>query len=1059
MRDDAGRPDPEVRGLHRGAAEHGRGGWFREQDNYREKDDHWERDDVRDPAGPGNTAPEPGQPAGATNPQQRYAQALTAMNEIVATKDFTALPWVAEVFRTTAFNTHEDDPARAGVLNNVGSAAQLAYRRSGDLQDLENAVSHYRAANRTARPDDEDAVLYACNLALALTDHANAGKDPHVAGEAVHEARAAVERAPEDDPRRVVALVRLGNALKTHGKLTGEVSSDNPCVEVFREAVRSVASGGTEVVPASEMLIDLGGALLHRYEHSTGPEDLDEGITHLRSGVDRMADGNARRTALCDLANALRLRFQHNGHLSDLNTAIGELLGVLGVLESGDPLLGTTLWNLAVTTVEHVDSTGEPSQLRRVLRTFAGATRGLSREDPDNTAALAGYSGLLRRHFLHGAAPNALDTAVAAGEAALETAESTERSTVLNSLASTLITRYEHSGYADDLERAAELAERAGELAPESSPAQHSSWAALGILAGYRYRLNGRGADLDSAVEMLDRALTAMPPTAPGRAAVATRLGRTLQMQFHKTGRRRVYRWAQRVLTEGATQETAPAEQRLRAANICGRLAAGAHRWAEALDSFTTAVELLPLVTRGRGVVGSAQEHRRWAWLTADAAACAVETGEPQRAVELLEHGRNTLLADFLPVGGDLEDLRRELPDLVDEAVRLRRLLDRPPEETSSTYEEGGRARLAEAWTALLDEAGTAAGGNPMRAAGFDQLAPAAEEGAVVLVNLSRYRSDALIVFAERVVTIPLPGATPEVAGEQAQHALVAARRGDAHGLSEALDWTWRHITNPVLTRMGYTRTPEIGQRWPRLWWASVGPHAFLPLHAATARTGESALDRVISSYTPGMRALARAQRRRGGTGGRALVAGSAERVARELPRQNQVLAKYWAGADVAATEDTASGDVLRQLADHPWLHVCEPSTQNPDYPAAGLVVDRDQPSESLSLVEVGQTALHEAEFGYLARCASVDETPSAAALPLGTALAFAGYRHTVSTLWGVDAETGSQVHAETFDELFGSPEWDPDRAAAALHQAAQRIRAHSPGEPEKWAGHIHVGP
>ena len=64
-----------------------------------------------------------------------------------------------------------------------------------------------------------------------------------------------------------------------------------------------------------------------------------------------------------------------------------------------------------------------------------------------------------------------------------------------------------------------------------------------------------------------------------------------------------------------------------------------------------------------------------------------------------------------------------------------------------------------------------------------------------------------------------------------------------------------------------------------------------------------------------------------------------------------------------------------------------------------------------------------------------------------------------MSTLWGVDDETGSQVHAETFDELFGSPEWDPDHAAAALHQAAQRIRAHSPAEPEKWAGHIHVGP
>lgn len=1041
MRDDAGHPDVSPRGLHRGTGEQERG-WFREED--------------RAAAGAAE------QPDSAmTGPQQRYAEALAAMHRIVATQDFTALAWVTEVFRTTAFNTREEDPARAGVLSNVGSAAQLAYRHSRDLDDLDSAISHYRAASRSARPDDEDGLFYACNLALALTDRAMVVQAPQAAQEAVNAARAATEQAGQDDPRRVMALVRLGNALTAHSKLTGDSSSDNACVDAFREAVRGVANGGSEVVPAAELLIDLGSALLHRYAHTTAPEDLDEGITHLRSGVDRTGDGEQRRTALCDLANALRLRFQHNGHLSDLNTAINELLGVLGVLETEDPLLGRTLWNLAATTVEHVDSTGEPGQLRRVLRTFAGATRGLSRDDPENTAALAGYSGLLRRHFLHGAAPNALDTAVAAGESALETTGSTsERSTVLNSLVNTLITRYEHSGYADDLERAAELAEQARHLAPEDSPPLHSSWAALGILAGYRYRLNGRTADLDAAVEMLDKALTAMPRTAPGRAAVATRLGRTLQMQFHKTGRRRIYRWAQRVLTEGATQETAPAEQRLRAANICGRLAAGAHRWPEALEAFSTAVELLPLVTRGRGVVGSAQEHRRWAWLTADAAACAVENGDPQRAIELLEHGRNTLLGDFLPVGGDLEDLRQELPDLVDEAVRLRRLLDRPPEETSPTYEEGGRTRLTQAWSALLDEAGTAGDGNHMRPAGFDRLAPAAEEGAVVLVNLSRYRSDALIVLAERVVTIPLPGATPELAADQAQNTLLAARRGDAHGLSEALDWTWRHITNPVLTRMGYTRTPETGQRWPRLWWASLGPHAFLPLHAATARSGECALDRVISSYTPGMRALVRAQGRPRNTNDQALVAaGSAENIARELPRQNQILSKYWPYADIASTEDTASGEVLRQLTDHPWLHVCEPSTQNPAYPAAGLVLDRDRPNESLGLVELGQTALHQAEFGYLGHCTTAAEAPSAAAVPIGTALAFAGYRHTVSTLWSVDAETSAQVHADTYDEIFGQPRWDPDRTAGAVHQATQRLKAQYPDEPERWAAHLHAGP
>lgn len=1043
MMDDASHPNEESRGLHRGTGEQERGGWFSETAT-----------DDQEPL-----------PGDATTPaQQQYAEAVAAMNHIVRTFDFEKLPWVTDIFRTTAWAMQKEDPARASVLNNVGSACQLTYLRSGDLNDLQNAVSYYRSATKHAREDDDDLVLYACNLALALTDHATALEDAGLAEEATVAARRATEHSDQRDPRRVMTLVRLGNALKLHARLADDATSDDESIDVFREAVRSVAGGASEAVPTSEMLINLGTALLRRYERSSAPEDLDEGISHLRTGIDGLADGAPRRTALCHLANALRLRFQHNGHLSDLNTAINELLGVLGVLDPGDTLLGKTLWNLACTTVEHVDSTGEPSQLRRVLRTFAGATRGLSRDDPDNTVALAGYSGLLRRHFLHGAAANALDTAIAAGEAALETASApAKRSVVMNSLTTTLITRYEHNGSMADLDRAAEIAEQAGDLAPAGSPPQHTAWTQLGLLAGYRYRRNSRSSDLDNAIDLLDRVLTEMPRSAPGRAAVATRLGRTLQMLHQKTGRRRIYRWAHRVLTEAATQRTAPVEQRLRAANLCGRLAAGAHRWSEALESFGTAVELIPLVTRGKHVVASAQEQRRWAWITADAAACAVESGEPQRAVELLEHGRSALLGDFLPIGGELENLRRDLPDLVDEAVRLRRLLDRPPEETALSYDgiadDGKRERLADAWNALLEEARTAHQDH-LRLARFEQLAEAAEQGAVVLINLSRYRSDALVVFAERVLTVPLPGARPESAAEHAGNALEASRRQDSRALAEALDWVWHNITNPVLTRMGYIQTPEAGQRWPRIWWDAIGAQAFLPLHAATARTGESALNRVISSYTPSLQSLLRAQQSTPATGGRAMIAaGSSERVARELPRQNQILAKYWSTAEIASIEETGSADMLQMLTEHQFVHVCEPSTQYPAYPAAGLVLDRERPNQPLSLVELGQVALREAEFGFLGNCATADETPSAVSVPLGSTLGYAGFKHVISTLWEVDEESSTQIHADVYEDLFSGRTWDCDRSANALHAATRRLRAKYPDEPDRWAAHVHVGP
>ncbi|MYX40196.1 hypothetical protein GTW59_03695, partial [Streptomyces sp. SID89] len=66
----------------------------------------------------------------------------------------------------------------------------------------------------------------------------------------------------------------------------------------------------------------------------------------------------------------------------------------------------------------------------------------------------------------------------------------------------------------------------------------------------------------------------------------------------------------------------------------------------------------------------------------------------------------------------------------------------------------------------------------------------------------------------------------------------------------------------PVLERLGLLDAPA-GEEWPRLWWSPGGALAALPLHAAGHHDGRrSVLDRVVSSYTPTVRALAYARAR-----------------------------------------------------------------------------------------------------------------------------------------------------------------------------------------------------
>ncbi|MFC7341686.1 CHAT domain-containing protein [Saccharopolyspora griseoalba] len=1003
------------------------------------------------PAPPRPERPAAERPAGERpSAEQRYADAIAAMNNIVTTFDFSALPWVAEVFRTTAGVLREDDPARAGVLNNLGSATQLTHVQSGDLADLEDAISYYRAAATSAHAGDRDRALYYCNLALALTDLAGKTGRPDLAQESARVAQEALQQTSKRDGSRPMVLMRLANSLKLHAELAGSVESDEESIAAFREAARiSPATDST----TSELLVNLGSALLRRYRRAWSLDDLDEAVKHLSTGAGALADGEARRTALCRYAEALRLRFQRNGDLTDLNTSINELIGVLGVLESGNALLGLAISQLAETTAEHVDATGEPGQLRRVLRPISPAVRAMTADDPNRSAALAGYAALLRRQFLHGGESTALDTAITAGEAAVDGAPEAERGRMTTALVTTLLRRFEHGEERGDLDRAADLAQEVAKH--QGSPVQHIAWVQLGKCAAHRFATSGRTKDLDTAIELFDQALIAMPQEAPGRAGVAIELGRALQAQHQRSGRRRYYRWARKVLGEAANLVNAPADQRLRAAALAGRISASEQKWSEALDSFSLAVELLPLMTRGKRVVASPSAQQRWATLVADAAACAVEAGDSDRAVEIVEHGRSAILADYLPTGGELGELHRSSPDLADEIVRLRRLLDRPIDDHELDGDD--RLHLADAWAHLLGEVRQIQPGH-LRIKRVQELGEGVPEGSVVVVNLSRYRSDALVVIGGRVLTVPLSGADPEKAESMAANLLAAAQQDDHPAMAEVLDWTWVRITRPVLDRMGYLSTPEEGARWPRIWWSAFGAAAYLPLHAATAHAGTSALDRVVSSHTATFGSLARPRSGRGDDGNSLVAAGWAAQVSRELPRQNQILAQYWPAAEIVSVESASSPDVLRMLPQYSWVHVCEPSSQFPAQPAAGLLLDREG-QRPLGLVELGQVALGQAEFCYLGQCATAADTPCAAALSLAAALGFAGYAHTVGTLWEVDEESASEVLADAYGEMFGPEGYGVDGAAYAVHNAARRLRSQYPGEHATWAAHVHVGP
>jgi hypothetical protein len=154
-------------------------------------------------------------------------------------------------------------------------------------------------------------------------------------------------------------------------------------------------------------------------------------------------------------------------------------------------------------------------------------------------------------------------------------------------------------------------------------------------------------------------------------------------------------------------------------------------------------------------------------------------------------------------------------------------------------------------------------------------LHQAAGDGTVVAVTVTHYGCGALTLTRDDADYIELPDLSDTEAVQNATAFLEALYPPDGQdvdptALTRVLRWLWDAVTGPVLDHLGYRSSPDDSsspQSWPRVWWIPTGSLTLLPLHAAGHHDdppGErrSVLDRVVSSYTPSVRALADARQR-----------------------------------------------------------------------------------------------------------------------------------------------------------------------------------------------------
>ncbi|WP_299537583.1 CHAT domain-containing protein [uncultured Streptomyces sp.] len=1004
------------------------------------------------------------------------------------------------LLRDTVAQLPDADPHAAGCLGNLAAALMvLLDREGGTAEEYDEVVDVARRAVLGAQ--DPAAGL---NLGLALmARYGRAGRRGDL-DEAVDVLGTALG-APGAPERRTGILGSLGNVLRARFLLTGDRRDLDTAITYFTEVL---AASGEVTARFAGRLLAPSMALYARFtlDPLRHAADLAEALRLLRRAEALLPPGHpVRPVALSDLGFVLLSGYERSGSVADLNGSVNAFREAVALTPRGHEILGVRLLNLAMALDVRHRQTDDGEDLRDSLECRRRATTlpGLGAE---HRALLLGSAGLgaMAAAARAGHPVARLDEAVARfrDALALTPAGSPLLARRLSNLASALLTRHDRTGRTKDAREARTLADAAVRaLAPDSPELP----VALALAAGTRSALPSAvwsPAARGEAAALLRRAVAGTPPGHAERAPRLMRLGEALWTRGTAAGRAE----AARLFQEAAEERQCAPSVRLTAATNWGRCRAELGEWEGALDGYVVAVDLLHAVAP-RHLVRDDQEFLlgRHAGLGAAAAACAVRLRRYGLAVGLLEQARGVLLSHAFDADSDLTRLREAAPDLADRFEELRDALDTatgdgvPPggflEESAVAPRVPGaartdlRQRLAVEWDRLAGRIRAEHPGlgllRPVREWDEGELCATASAGPVVLVNVSPYGSDALIVTGRAIDAVPLPGLVPREVAARGQALEEALARIEAPGTTRGqslraqrtvrgtLDWLWREVTGPVLGRLGLDR-PDAGaadastSTPPRLWWSPGGALRTLPLHAAAPADGSpGALDHVVPSYTPTLRTLHHSRQRlaRPGGAGALVVAVPEARGQAPLPgarREAEHLAGLLPGATVLVGASATHSAVVAALPRHAYAHFACHASAHPDRPSDSPLVLHDHAEHPLTVRDLARLRLPSVRLAYLSACDTLRTSPELAdeSVHIVSAFQMAGFPHVVGSLWHVDDALGADVARRVYEDLRADGGGlDVGRTARVLHAAVRALRSEYPATPSLWACQVHAGP
>ncbi|KAG1738395.1 CHAT domain-containing protein [Suillus paluster] len=445
--------------------------------------------------------------------------------------DLQNLDAAIERFSAALTACPENHPTRSSLLANYAGALYMRFAQRGDTNDLEYSIALYTNSLANQPPTHLYRFSSLRSLGNALLTRFNVNGVPEDLDLAITHIASSMALCGPSHPEHIPVLMSLINCLIVRYKERGDINDLDAAVEHSEVAIQVCPRENTDYF---RLLTHANNALSTRFSRRQDVGDLKRIIDCCNSALKDVPHHYAAQILAMDRADALLLRYFHEGSMDDLEHTISCYQDMMQDLSKDHPAFSRALIQLASALRARFEQNGKADDINCAIDHYRTASEACPPGHIDHSAAFSGLGNTLLLRYLIFSPLDDLDESIVhlthIVEARASVTNHPEYPRGLANLAHAIFVRFQIQHNITDLDIAVNYLHLARDH-PNQSEGHIFSYHLATVLST-RYNERKDIDDLQESIKLFETALPMFSPHNPHGLHLRRNLARSLHKMY-----------------------------------------------------------------------------------------------------------------------------------------------------------------------------------------------------------------------------------------------------------------------------------------------------------------------------------------------------------------------------------------------------------------------------------------------------------------------------------------------------------------------------------------------